>query len=199
MWRGHLDHLLPKTSKRERAHHAAMPRDGVPAFMAALRQREGTSAKALEFLILTASRVSEVTGADCSEIDLDAGVWSRPASRMKHRKPHRVALSGRAIEILKAQKGREGIVFLGDAATGGLSGAAFDRLLARMRDEGVTTHGFRSTFRDWVGEVTTFPTELAEVALAHTIGDATERAYARGDALEKRREVMEAWAQFLSA
>jgi integrase len=198
LWRGHLDHVLPRLSKRERSHHAAMSRHDLPAFVTALHKREGVSALALEFLILTAARVGEVIGADWNEIDLDASVWNRPATRMKNRKGHRVPLSARALEILKGLDGRSGPVFAGEKAGQGLSSGAFDRLLDRMKTQNSTVHGFRSTFRDWVGEVSDFPTELAEAALAHTVGDATERAYARGDALEKRRAMMQAWAEFVS-
>lgn len=197
-WRGHLDHLLPRQSKAGRGHHAAMARGDLPAFMVALRQREAISALALEFLILTASRMSEVTGATWSEIDLDQKVWNRPAERMKNRRAHRVPLSPRAVEILeKVAAGRTGdFVFPGAGDGRSLSGGAFDALVRRMGVEGITTHGFRSTFRDWAGEETTFPRELAEEALAHTVGDQTERAYRRGDALEKRRALMDAWARY---
>jgi integrase len=198
-WRGHLDHLLPKRSKLDQKHHAAMSRDEVPAFMMALRARDAMAARALEFLVLTAARAGEVLGATWDEIDLQAKVWVVPAERMKAGREHRVALSGRAVEILQELHDvKTGpLVFPGQGGKR-MSGMSFDKLMARMKIEGVTTHGFRSSFRDWCGEVSTFPREVAEAALAHTVGDATERAYRRGDALEKRRKLMEAWAGFCS-
>jgi len=200
-WRGHLDHLLPKLGKRERSHHPSMHRADLQAFVAALRAREGVAARALEFLILTAARVSEVTGADWSEFDLNDAIWTIPAARMKSRRIHRVALSDRALEIVRGmcpETARNGPVFPGTSEGGRLSNAAFERVLDRMKIDGVTPHGFRSTFRDWVGEVSDHPTDLAEVALAHVRGDATERAYARGDALAKRSAMMQDWSKFVA-
>lgn len=196
-WRGHLDHLLPKRQKLTRGHHAALPHAEIATFMAALRSREAVAALGLEFTILTAARSGEVLGATWAEIDLEAKIWTVPASRMKAGREHRVPLSDAAMTVLeKAKSVRTGEhVFPGQSGKGGLSGMAFEMLLRRMGVE-VTTHGFRSTFRDWAGEVSNFPRELAEAALAHTVGDATERAYRRGDALEKRRKLMEAWAGY---
>jgi integrase len=198
LWRGHLDHLLPKRQKLTRGHHAALPYAALPAFVASLRAREAVAALGLEFLILTAARSGEVLGATWDEIDLAAKVWTVPASRMKAGREHRVPLSAQGIAVLeKAKALRTGdYVFPGRSRDGQLSSMAFEMLLRRMKAE-VTSHGFRSTFRDWAGEVSNFPRELAEAALAHTVGDATERAYRRGDALEKRRKLMEAWAGFL--
>jgi integrase len=199
-WRGHLDHLLPRLGKRERSHHPSMNRGDLPAFVCALRAREGVAPRALEFLILTAARVSEVTGADWRELDIENAMWTIPASRMKSRRIHRVALSERALKIVQGMcpdTARDGPVFPGTSKGGLLSNAAFERLLERMKVDGVTPHGFRSTFRDWVGEVSDYPTDLAEVALAHVRGDATERAYARGDALAKRSAMMQDWAKFV--
>jgi integrase len=201
LWRGHLDHLLPKLPRLVNGHHGALPREKLPSFIAALRTREATSALALEFLILTAARSGEVLGATWDEVDLKAKVWTIPASRMKAAREHRVPLSPRAVEILEhvAVGSADQYVFPGHAKGKPLRGASFDRLMERMDAKtGITTHGFRSTFRDWVGEVTGFPRELAEAALAHTVGDVTERAYSRGDALEKRRKLMDAWARFCS-
>lgn len=205
-WRGHLDHLLPPKKRLTRGHHAAMPYEEIGAFMAALRLREGVTPRALEFLILTAARSGEVMGATWGEIDLKAKVWTVPADRMKAGREHRVPLSARAVEVLKAAAplaAPEGAtppsdahVFPGQGGQGPLSIMAFDMLLRRMKSS-VTTHGFRSTFRDWAGEVSSFSREVAEAALAHTVGDATERAYRRGDALEKRRLLMEAWASYV--
>ncbi len=196
-WRGHLDHLLAKPQKLSRGHHAAMPYSEVPAFVASLREREALAALALEFVILTAARSGEVLGARWSEFDLAAKVWTIPAARMKAGREHRVPLSGRAMAILaKLAEGRTGdFVFPGQRPGKPLSGMAMEMVLRRLKAE-VTVHGFRSSFRDWCGEETHFPREVAEAALAHVAGDATERAYRRGDALEKRRGLMEAWAAF---
>jgi integrase len=201
-WRGHLDHLLPRPGKLTRGHHAAMPFDTVPTFVAALRQAAGVSSRALEFTILTAARTSEVVGAQWSEIDLDAAVWTVPKVRIKSGREHRVPLPSRAVEILQAmsllRSGDEnGFVFPGPKPGKPLSTMAMTMQMRRMKKGDYTVHGFRSAFRDWAGERTTFPREVAEAALAHVVGDATERAYRRGDALEKRRELMNAWAEFV--
>jgi integrase len=200
-WRGHLDKLLPKRRKLTRGHHAAMPYPNVPAFVAELREREAVAGMALEFCILNASRSGEVLGAKWPEIDRAAKVWTVPAERMKAGRAHRVPLTPRALEILdRAEMIRGGeYVFPGQRHARPLSPMAMEMMLRRMKVENATVHGFRSSFRDWAGECTAFPREVAEGALAHTIGDATERAYRRGDALEKRRKVMEAWAAFLAA
>lgn len=202
-WRGHLDHLLPKQQKLTRGHHAALPFGEVSSFIARLRARNATAALALEFVVLTAARSGEVRGATWAEIDLAAKVWSIPGARMKAGREHRVPLSPRALEILETMKPltggvADGLLFPSNNPTKGLSDAAFSALLTRMgvaRGD-LTPHGFRSSFRDWAGESSTFPREVAEAALAHTVGDATERAYRRGDALEKRRKLMNAWAAF---
>jgi integrase len=197
-WRGHLDHLLPKPLKLTRGHHAAMPYEEVPAFIGDLRNRDATAARALEFCILTAARSGEVLGLPWSEIDLDKKVWSVPAARMKAGRDHRVPLSQRAVSILKAQaKVKTGpFVFGGQSATKPLSNMAMDMMLRRMKVEGATVHGFRSSFRDWAGNVSSFPREVTETALAHVIGDKAEQAYRRSDALEKRRKLMDAWAMY---
>ncbi len=187
-WRGHLDHLLPKPSKLTRGHHAAMPYADVPAFMSDLKAREAVAARALEFTILTATRSGEVLGARWEEIDLDRGVWTVPPQRMKGGREHRVPLSGRALEILRAMhEVRSGeFVFPGQRANKPLSHMAMEMMLRRMKIEGATVHGFRSAFRDWAGNETGYPRELIETALAHVIGDKAEQAYRRSDALEKR-------------
>ena len=197
-WRGHLDKLLSKRQKLTRGHHAAMAFDDVPEFIGKLRERPAIAAMALEFLILTAARSGEVLGARWAEMDMVAKVWTVPAARMKAGREHRVPLAGRALAILdEAVKGRTGeFVFSGQRADKHLSGMAMEMLLRRMKAASVTVHGFRSSFRDWCGEATSFPREIAEAALAHVSGDATERAYRRGDALEKRRTLMEAWANY---
>ncbi len=170
--------------------------DDVPEFIGRLREREAMAALALEFLILTAARSGEVFGARWAEFDLDAKVWTIPAARMKAGREHRVPLSSRALAILgtlaAARKGD--FVFPGQRHGKPLSAMSLEMMLRRMKVEGVTVHGFRSAFRDWAGETTSFPREIAEAALAHVSGDATERAYRRGDALEKRRALMAAWA-----
>jgi len=198
-WRGHLDHLLPRRQRLQRGHHAAMPVVEVPEFIAKLQARDAVGARALEFLILTAARSGEVLGAKWAEIDLAEKIWTVPASRMKAGREHRVPLSDRAIAILSevASLGDEpnGYVFPSAKRGQPLSMMAMHMLLRRMKDD-VTVHGFRSSFRDWCGEISSFPREVAEAALAHVVGDATERAYRRGDALEKRRSLMEAWAQY---
>jgi integrase len=196
-WRGHLDALLPKRAKLTRGHHKAMPFDDLPAFMASLREREGIAPRALEFAILTAARSGEVLGARWDEVNLDAGQWIVPATRMKAGREHRVPLSARAVEILRQmeQARFSEFVFPGLKRNRPLSVMALDRVLRRMKVD-VTVHGFRSAFRDWAGERTYFPREVAEAALAHLVGDAVERAYRRGDALEKRRLLMEDWARF---
>jgi integrase len=205
-WRGHLDHLLPKRQKLTRGHHAALPYADVSDFVSALRARDAVAAHALEFLILTAARSGEVLGAKWAEIDLKAKVWTVPAERMKAGREHRAPLSARAVKVLEAVKplantsGKGGLaaahVFPGQARGAALSGMSLAMLLRRMKVT-TTVHGFRSSFRDWAGEASTFPREVAEAALAHTVGDATERAYRRGDALEKRRKLMEAWAGYV--
>lgn len=199
-WRGHLDHLLPRRQKLQRGHHAAMPYVKVPAFVAELRKREAVAALALEFTILCASRTGEVIGATWAEIDRKAKVWTIPAERMKAGAEHRVPLTERALAILdEAEKVRTSeFIFPGRLKDKPLSNMAMAMLLGdRMKVTDVTVHGFRSSFRDWAGECTAFPREIAEAALAHVVGDEVERAYRRGDALEKRRKLMDAWAKFV--
>lgn len=199
LWRGHLKNILPARARLTRGHHAAMPYPDVPAFVLRLRQLDGTSARALELLILCASRSGEVLNAKWSEVDLEKGVWQVPAERMKAGRAHRVPLSSRALELL--QEMREArisdYVFPGQKDGRPLSTMALEMQLRRMKVVGVTVHGFRSSFRDWAGEETDHAREVAEAALAHVVGDATERAYRRADALEKRRSLMGDWANFL--
>jgi len=199
-WRGHLDHLLPKRRRLTRGHHPAMPFEQVPTFIAALRQREAVAALALEFSILTASRVSEVLGCRWVEIDRTTRIWTVPPGRMKGGREHRVPLSPRTLEILaEVELLRRGdYVFPTFRADKPLSNAAFDALMARMGVTGATPHGFRSSFRDWAGETTEHPREIAEAALAHAVGDEVERAYRRGDSLLKRRSLMDSWAAYVS-
>jgi integrase len=198
-WRGHLDSLLPKRATLTRGHHAALPFKDMPAFMTALRQRPAMAALALEFAILTAARTGEVIGAVWDEIDEVAKLWTVPAERMKAKKEHRVPLSDRALAVLaEAKKARLGdFIFPTERKDAPLSNMALTALLRRMERDDITVHGFRSTFRDWAGEATDFPREIAEAALAHTLDSKVERAYRRGDALEKRRELMTAWGDFI--
>jgi integrase len=198
-WRGHLDSTLPRPAKLTRGHHAALAYADIKAFMSDLRARPAVAALALELAVLTATRTSEVLNAKWSEFDLDSGLWTIPAARMKARREHRVALSNRALAIIKrlsTAKSSE-FVFPGQKSAKPLSNMAMSMLLERMGRRGaVTAHGFRSTFSDWASEVSPFSSELRETALAHTIGNKAEAAYRRGDALEKRRAMMEAWAQW---
>ena len=190
-WRGHLQELFAAKGKvRPVEHHAALPFTDVPPFMAELRVRNSLSARALEFTILTAVRTGETIGAKWDEIDFTAKTWTIPASRMKAGKQHKVPLPGRALEIL-ATLPREGEHIFP------LSNMAMLELMRGMR-KGTTVHGFRSSFRDWAAERTSYPNHVAEAALAHTIGDKVEKAYRRGDLFEKRRRLMADWASWCS-
>jgi integrase len=197
-WRGHLDHLLPRPLKLARGHHAAMPYDELAAFVGELRERDATAALALELCILTAARSGEILGMRWDEIDLDKKIWTVPAHRMKAGREHRVPLSQRATAILvRLTDQRSGeYVFPGQRPDKPLSNMAMEMMLRRMKIENATVHGFRSSFRDWAGNETGYPRELIETALAHVIGDKAEQAYRRSDALEKRRNLMEAWANY---
>ena len=203
-WKGNLAHHLPKRQKlAARGHQPAMPFKDVPAFVGRLRPREAVAARALEFLILTAARAGEVFGATWDEIDTTAKLWTIPANRMKAGREHRVPLTDRALDILgevaklRTSDKPDTFVFPGGRAGRPLSNMAFKQLLDRMGETGFVPHGFRSSFRDWCGECTDFPREVAEAALAHIVGNAVEQAYRRGDALEKRRNLMMAWAGFV--
>jgi integrase len=200
-WKGHLDHALPARAQlRSVIHHRALPYTDIGRFMAELRKREGTAAKALEFTILTGARTGEVTGARWAEIDLAVKVWTVPADRMKAKREHRVPLTDVAMRILAAvpREAKNDFIFIGPRVAG-LSNMSMDAVLRRMAyKDRATTHGFRSTFRDWAAEMTSFPSEIAEAALAHTVGNEIERAYRRGDVLFKRRKLMEAWAIYCS-
>ena len=196
-WRGHLDHLLPARSKVRRVvHHPAMPYRDVPAFMARLRRREGITPRALDFTILTAARTSEALGARFIEFDLKARLWTVPAERMKAGKEHRVPLSARALAIVKEMSALQlgEFVFPGAKRSRPLSDMALLMLL-RDLEPGVTTHGFRSSFRDWAAERTNTPSFVAEAALAHVVADKVEAAYRRTELLDRRRSLMEAWAR----
>lgn len=215
-WKGHLEMILPAKSKVAKVkHHAALDYREMPQFMATMRSQGGVGLLALRFVILTAARTGEVIGADWSEIDFDNKVWTVPASRMKAGREHRVPLSAPALEILEHQRrawfeiearrhrkllkdaetGPVGPVLWGQLAGKGLSNMALLAVLRRMGHDDLTSHGFRSSFRDWAAEETEFQGEVVEMALAHTIGNKVEAAYRRGDLFEKRRGLMERWAE----
>lgn len=198
-WRGHLEHLLPKRAKGETGHHAALPYPEVPGFVARLRTIETVPALALEFLILTAARSGEVYGATWDEINADENLWTVPLARMKAGRAHRVPLSPPAMTIIETMRQNKlsDFIFPGRRRGAPLSHVSMAKTIERMKVEGATPHGFRSSFRDWCGDHTEFPREVAEAALAHIVGDKAEQAYRRGDALKKRRELMNAWAQFV--
>ena len=202
-WKGHVANLLPRKSKvRAVEHHAALPWAEIGAFMTALRVETGIGALALQFAILAAARTGEVIGAKWSEVDLNAKIWRIPAERMKAKREHRVPLSASALAILTemarlwVEGDEDALVFPGAKAGKPMSNMSMAMLLRRMAREDITVHGFRSTFRDWVGETTAYPADLAEAALAHTVGDKIVAAYARGDLFEKRRKLMDDWAVF---
>jgi integrase len=195
-WRGNLALLLPRRKKGEKDHHAAMPFADVPDFIVKLRQLAALSARALELTILTAARTSEVLQAKWSEFDLEAKTWIIPAERMKAGREHRVPLSPAVLALLENLKTNDEFVFPGQTEGKPLSNMAMEMCLRRMKMSHYTVHGFRSSFRDWVGEETDFQGELAEMALAHIVGSKTERAYRRGNAFDKRRELMVAWANY---
>ena len=221
-WKGHLEMLLSAPNRKARIKHfPALPYDQMNMFMPQLQQQEGIAARAVEFAILTAARSGEVRGAKWEEFDLDAGLWTVPASRMKAKKDHRVTLSARAIKVIKDMKKikRGDLIFFGRAGKGGeedkqLSDMSLSSVLKRMDGDNlsaggkgwidttsgkrITVHGFRSSFRDWVSEETNYPGEMAEMALAHTVSDAVEAAYRRGDLLKKRIKMMQDWAGYCS-
>jgi integrase len=194
--RGHLDKLLAKISKKRRVkHHPALPYAQLGAFMEKLQAEPGVAPRALEFAILTCARTGEVIGAKPEEFDLGKAIWTVPAERMKAGKEHRVPLSKRAIEIVKAMSAGE-YVFPGRDPKAPLSNMAMLEVLRRMERADLTTHGFRSTFKDWAAESTNYPNIVSEMALAHTVSDEVEAAYRRGDLFEKRRRLMAEWANY---
>lgn len=200
-WRGHLENVLPPRSKVRRVkHHSALSISRAPALMAELRKLSIVSARALELAILTAARTGEAIAATWAELDLDAGIWTIPASRMKAAREHRVPLSDRALEILRSMPRKGPFVFPGARPGRHLSNMSMLELLRGLRPgEGLTVHGFRSTFRDWCAELTSYPHHVCEMALAHSIGDSVERAYRRGDLFDKRRQLMQDWADFCTS
>lgn len=199
-WKGHLKSILPARQKLTRGHHAALPYDDLPGFMAELRKRPALAALALETCILTATRTSEVLAAQWQEIDLDKALWTIPAERMKAGKEHRVPLCKRVVKVLKAlpRLSHNDHVFPGNKKGKPLSNMAMTKVLERMGYDSITVHGFRSTFKDWATEMTSFANDTSEAALAHVIKDKAEAAYKRTDQLEKRRKLMEAWEAFCS-
>lgn len=196
-WRGHLDKLLAKPSKVRRiVHHRALPIDEISTFMIRLRDADGVGARALEFAILTAARSGEVRGATWKEIDLNARLWTISAERMKAAREHRAPLSDAAVAVLKAMPPGRPDSYVFRATHGGrLSDMTISAVLRRL-DVDAVPHGFRSTFRDWVAERTAYPNEVAEMALAHAVGNKVEAAYRRGDLFEKRLAMMNDWGRF---
>ena len=196
-WKGHLDHLLPNVS-REPEHHAAMAIEAMPAFMAALRSQGGVGARALEFTILTGARTSQAIGARWEEFDLEERIWLAPWDRMKAGKAVRVPLCERVVEVLKEMELlRAGdFVFPGLKRDRPISTGTMTRVMDRMGVKDATVHGFRSTFRDWAGDYEDVPWDIAEQAIYHSVGNKTQRAYRRGDALDKRRELHAKWEAF---
>ena len=200
-WRGHLNKLLPKSNALVRGHHAAMPYEEVPKFVAGLRKRHAMAARALEFTLLAAARSNETLAMTWAEVDLTKQLWIVPKERMKAGKEHRVPLPERACEILRElepfAESAKSVVFIGPKG-GPMSNMAMPNVLKRAKAAG-TVHGFRSSFRDWAGDETSFPAEVIEAALAHAIPNKAEAAYRRKDALEKRRKLMEAWAAYIGS
>ena len=198
-WRGNLDAILPAPTKLKKVkHHRAIPWTDAPAFMERLRTREAMAARALEFLLLTAARSGEIRGAIWTEVDHEARTWTVPAERTKTQKPHTVPLPDDALALLDNLPRFEDEPVIFPAKRGGpLSDMALSSLMRRM-DVDATPHGCRSTFRDWVAERTSYPHEVAEMALGHAIPSEVERAYRRGDLLEKRRRLMADWSKFLN-
>jgi integrase len=200
-WKDHLDKLLPKPSKlRKVKHHPALPYSELATFMGKLRERDGTTPRALEYTILTLARTTETLEAEWPEIAAAEAAWTVPAGRMKGEREHRVPLSQAALAVLEGQKAvreeGERLIFVGPNPGKPLSENAMLALLDRMEYGHVTVHGFRSTFRDWAADCTNYPDAVAEVALAHVNDDETEAAYKRTDLFQKRRMLMDDWANF---
>ncbi|MEP3638903.1 MAG: integrase arm-type DNA-binding domain-containing protein [Rhizobiaceae bacterium] len=199
-WRGHLDHLLPKPKKvRAVKHHPALPHADISGFMAELASRTGVAAQALAFTVLTAARSGETRGMTWGEVDLEKKIWTIPAQRMKAGKEHRVPLTDETIAFFGPRQDHAALVFESQTKAGKpISDMSMTALLRRMGYDNITVHGFRSTFRDWAGETTGFAREVIEAALAHGIKDKSEAAYARSDLFDKRRDLMQAWANKVS-
>lgn len=200
LWRGLLKNILPKRQKLQRGHLPAMDYKDVPSFVQRVRGAEALAARALELAILTACRTGEVLGARWNEVDFKAKTWTIPPERTKTAEQHVVPLSGRAVELLKNLYDARTSDFIFPSASKPkqpLSNMAMLMLLRRLKVMGITVHGFRSAFRDWCGDKTNYPREIAEAALAHRVGNEVERAYRRSTALEKRRRLMQEWADYL--
>ena len=198
-WQGLLEHALPAKAKVAKTkHHAALPHAEIAAFMAKLRQDTSAAAKCLEFIVPTAARLGEATGAMWSALDFANRTWTIPSSRMKGGREHRVPLSHTAMAVLEAMRAVRVSEFVFPGMRDGRSVASrtIQDFVTRIANGEITTHGFRSSFRDWAAERTSFPREVAEMALAHAIPSAVEAAYRRGDLFEKRRRLMESWAEF---
>lgn len=197
-WRGHLKNILPPLQKLPRGHHPAMDYREVPTFLRELRKSQSMSARALELIVLTACRSGEAREATWDEINWEEMLWIIPASRMKAGREHRIPLTESMIRLLRplSEAQASNYVFPGQKPGKPLSNISFKQLLKRMGVTGTTPHGFRSSFRDWAGDKTSFAREIAEAALAHRVGDSAELAYRRGDALEKRRHLMNAWSDY---
>lgn len=200
-WRGHLRNILPARKRSSKRHLAAMPHNEVPAFVQRLRGKEALAARALEFAILTAGWTSEVLNATWSEIEFESCLWTIPAHRMKAGEEHVVPLSEAAVSLLRplSDARTSEFVFPGQKPARPLSSMAMEMLLRRMKVDNAKVHGFRSSFRDWCGDETSFPREVAEAALAHKVDNGVEQACRRGKAIEKRRKLMEAWASYCKA
>ena len=197
-WKGYIENVLPSRSKIQKTHHhAALPYSEMSEFMEALARTRWDRRARLEFTILTAARTGETVGATWGEMDLKEKVWTVPAGRIKGGREHRVPLSGSALEILRGlpREKNNSFVFIGPRK-GGLSNMAMASVLSRMEREDMTVHGFRSTFRDWAAERTNYPNHVVEMALAHSIGNAVEASYRRGDLFAKRVRLMADWAKF---
>lgn len=201
-WTGHLDQVLPAVKEIAKpVHHAALPYRDLPAFMVKLRQQPGIAARALEFAVLTAARSGEALDAVWSEIDLDNAVWVIPGNRMKSGKEHRVLLSNPALELLRdlPREVNSPYLFVGSRAGRSVSNASIASLLKVLHDGSITLHGFRSCFSTWAHEHTAFDSHSIEISLAHAVGNAIEQSYRRGDLLDKRRQLMAAWARFCTS
>jgi len=201
-WRGHLDKLLPSAKEAKPVqHHPALPYHQMPTLWPKLEASTRSGCKALRFLILTATRTAEVTGAEWREFDLEAGLWTIPGSRMKAGKPHTVPLSDAALAILREQAAHKGKGTLAKYVFPGRRGVMSQMTMAmalRTVDKSCTVHGFRSTFRDWAAEETHYPNIVCEMALAHAISSNVEAAYRRGDLREKRKALMKDWAAYVT-
>jgi integrase len=197
-WKGPLGHMLPALSKVQKIeHHAAVPCAEIPAVFDAIGERAGNGAAALRFVLLTAARSGEVRGARWSEFDLDAKVWTVPAERMKSKMEHRVPLTEEALALMPNAGRPDALVFPGSRPTKALSDMCLITIMRRLRGQGATVHGLRSSFRDWAAEKTDAPREVVEACLAHRVGSEVELAYKRTDFFDKRRNLMEAWCSFV--